>query len=117
MRISDWSSDGCSSDLVLDALARKGADQSALVCEVVASVMKLHAVAMPRQRDIGGVAIQSRRREHMGTVRRHTLCLMDCGGITVIDGGIVLRIERDGSAVVQCYGHSCRRDEIGRAHV
>src|SRR3546814_10628675 len=30
---------------VLDALARKGADQSALVCEVVASVMKLHAVA------------------------------------------------------------------------
>src|SRR3546814_2135148 len=108
MRIIDWSSDVFSSYRiarhVLDALARKGADQSALVCEVVASVMKLHAVAMPRQRDIGGVAIQSRRREHMGTVRRHTLCLMDCGGITVIDGGIVLRIERDGS-------------EIGRAHV
>src|SRR3546814_20199183 len=43
------------------------------------------------------------------------LCLMDCSGITVIDGGIVLRIERDGSAVVQCYGHSCSRDALDRA--
>src|SRR3546814_11845246 len=77
--------------------------------------MKLHAVAMPRQRDIGGVAIQSRRREHLGTVRRHTLCLMDCGGITVIDGGIFLCIESDGSAVVQCSGHSVSRDASDRA--
>src|SRR3546814_8653620 len=35
--------------------------------------------------------------------------------LTVIDGGIVLRIERDGSAVVQCYGHSCSRDALDRA--
>src|SRR3546814_1421522 len=57
---------------VLDALARKGADQSALVCEVVASVMKLHAVAMPRQRDIGGVARSEEHKSELQSLMRNS---------------------------------------------
>src|SRR3546814_9611260 len=82
MRISDWSSDVCSSDLrqsapvgestnlrvavagiirrhILRPLARERAGELALVGEVVATVMELHPVAMPRQRHIGRMAVHA----------------------------------------------------------
>jgi hypothetical protein len=44
---------------VLAAVARQGARELALIGEVVAAVMELHAVAMPRQADIGAVAVHA----------------------------------------------------------
>src|SRR3546814_7456084 len=88
MRISDWSSDVCSSDLrellrriaalivarhVLRALAGQGADKTGLVLEVVATVVKLHVVPVTGHADIGAVAIHARRSEDMGAVHRHAL--------------------------------------------
>src|SRR3546814_5040993 len=100
MRISDWSSDVCSSDLrqsapvgestnlrvavagiirrhILRPLARERAGELALVGEVVATVMELHPVAMPRQRHIGRMAVHAGGGEDMRPIDRHALRFMD----------------------------------------
>src|SRR3546814_1430749 len=107
MHISYWSSDGCSSDLstnlripvaaivgrhILRPLARQRADKPAIVAEVVAAVMELHPVAVPRQRHIGRMAVHAGGRQHMRAIDRHALRFMDGGGIAVIDMGIIFQV-------------------------
>ena len=61
--------------------------------------MELHAVAVARQGDIGCLAVQPRRRQHMGAVHRDALRLVDGRGIAMVDAVIILEVEGDGSAV------------------
>src|SRR3546814_14399488 len=112
MRISDWSSDVCSSDLmillaacrgivarhILAPVARQRPRELALVGEVVTAVMELHAVAVPRQADIGAVAVHARRSEDVPAIDGDALRLVDRRRIAVINGGILLRLERDAPA-------------------
>jgi hypothetical protein len=93
---------------VLGALARQSADKLALILEVVPAIMKLNAVTVTRQRDIGGVAVHAGSGEDMRLVHGHALCLVDRGGIAVIDMGIILDIEGDGAAVVRPHGDLLR---------
>src|SRR3546814_15487321 len=93
MRIRDWSSDVCSSDLigpiverhVLQPFARERLAQLLLIGEVVASIMQSRPVAVATECDIGGMVVESGRRQHMGVCDRHPLSLVDSGGIAVID--------------------------------
>jgi hypothetical protein len=57
--------------------------------------MEIDAVAVPRQRDIGRVAIKPRCRQHMRAIDGHALRLVDRGGVAMIDVGIVLEVKRD----------------------
>jgi hypothetical protein len=52
------------------------------------------------------MAIQTRRRQHMGVVDRDSLSLMDGGGVTVIDMGKILQIEGDVPAIVEVNGET-----------
>ena len=72
--------------------------------------MQVHAVAVPRQRDIAAVDAHSRRRQHMGAVHRHALRLVDGRGIAMVDPVIVLEVEANGSAIVDLHGHGLRAD-------
>jgi hypothetical protein len=72
--------------------------------------MELHAVPMPRQRNIAAVLIHARCGEHMGAVHRNALRLVDRRGIAVIDMGIVFEIERNGPARVETHAHGVRAD-------
>src|SRR3546814_13516554 len=80
-------------------LARQRADKPAIVAEVVAAVMELHPVAVPRQRHIGRMAVHAGGRQHMRAIDRHALRFMDGGGIAVIDMGIIFQVKRDRSAI------------------
>src|SRR3546814_2125857 len=72
---------------ILRPLARERAGELALVGEVVATVMELHPVAMPRQRHIGRMAVHAGGGEDMRPIDRHALRFMDGGGIAMIDMG------------------------------
>src|SRR3546814_13016296 len=118
MRISDWSSDVCSSDLavagiirrhILRPLARERAGELALVGEVVATVMELHPVAMPRQRHIGRMAVHAGGGEDMRPIDRHALRFMDGGGIALIYMGIIFQVERARSPVIEPTRHAAGR--------
>src|SRR3546814_10055529 len=106
MRISDWSSDVCSSDLILRPLAPQRAGELAIIGKVIAAIMELHAVAVPRQRHIGRMTVHPRRRQHMRLIDRHALRFVDGGGIAMIDMGIVLEVERDPPAIVEPHRHA-----------
>src|SRR3546814_11260757 len=106
MRISDWSSDVCSSDL-LGPLTRQGANELALLLEVIAAIMKRHAVAVTRHCDIGAVTVHSRCREHMGAVDGHTLRLVDRRRIAVIKVAILFHVERDTRSEERRVGKEC----------
>ncbi|GAA3277557.1 hypothetical protein GCM10020258_59360 [Sphingomonas yabuuchiae] len=99
---------------VLAPVARQGADELALIGEVVAAIMKLHAVAMPRQADIGAVAVHAGGGEDVRAIDRHALRLVERRRIAVIDRGIVLRLERDAPASVQPDGHALGADLLDR---
>src|SRR3546814_352493 len=75
---------------ILRPLARERAGELALVGEVVATVMELHPVAMPRQRHIGRMAVHAGGGEDMRPIDRHALRFMDGGGIAMIDMGKLL---------------------------
>src|SRR3546814_955451 len=116
MRISDWSSDVCSSDLdtlakadaaplgvfldridlavvarhIFRALAGQRADKTGVVLEVVAPIVKRHALAVTRHPDIGSMPVHPRRGEHMRPVHGHSLRLVDRGGVAMIDMGVIL---------------------------
>ena len=95
---------------VLRAIARQGAGKPVLIGKIVAAIMQLHAVAVPRQGDIAAVGIHARRRQHMGAVHRHALRLVDGRGIAMVDPVVVLEVELHGSAVVGLHGHGLRAD-------
>jgi len=63
----------------------------ALIGKVITPIMKIDAIAMTRQRDIGGVTIETGRGEHMDAVNSDALRLVHCRGIAMIDRGVVLR--------------------------
>ena len=77
--------------------------------------MQLHAVAVPRQGDIAAVGIHAGRRQHMGAVYRHALCLVDRRGIAMVDLVVVLEVEAHGSAIVGLHGHGLRADLLDGA--
>ena len=81
-----------------------------LIGKIVAAIMQLHAVAVPRQGDIAAVGIHARRRQHMGAVYRHALSLVDGRRIAVVDPVVVLEVEPNGSAIVGPHGHGLRAD-------
>ena len=85
---------------ILRAIARQGADKPVLIGKIVAAIMQLHAVAVPRQGDIAAMGIHARRRQHMGAVYRHALRLVDGRRIAVVDLVIILEVELHGSAIV-----------------
>ena len=95
---------------ILCAIARQGADKPVLTGKIVAAIMQVHAVAMPRQGDIAAMGIHARRRQHMGAVHRHALRLVDRRGIAVVDPVVILEVEANGSAVVGLNGHGLRAD-------
>lgn len=72
--------------------------------------MQLHAIAVPRQRDIGRMPVEPRRRQHVNSVDRHPLRFVDRGGVTVIDRRVILQVERHGATVVEHHCHACGRD-------
>ena len=80
-----------------------------MIGEVVATVMELHPITMPRQPDIGSVAVHPRRRQHMRPIDRYTLRFVNGSGIAMIDMGIVFQVERDRSPVIEPH-----RNAIGR---
>lgn len=47
--------------------------------------MELNAIAVPRQRDIGGMAIETRRGQHVHAIDRDPLTFVDRGSVAVID--------------------------------
>ena len=67
--------------------------------------MELHAVTVARERHIGGVTVEARRRQDMRRVDRHALCLVNCRGVAVIEMGIVFELERHGTAGIELHGH------------
>ena len=72
--------------------------------------MQVHAVAVPRQGDIAAMGVHAWRRQHMGTVHRHALSLVDGRGIAMVDPVIILEVEANGSAIVGLHGHGLRAD-------
>src|SRR3546814_13782676 len=84
----------------------------ALVGEVVATVMELHPVAMPRQRHIGRMAVHAGGGEDMRPIDRHALRFMDGGGIAMIDMGIIFQVERDRSPVIEPHRHADRKSVV-----
>src|SRR3546814_4269611 len=112
MRISDWSSDVCSSDLILRVLFRSGADKLALIGEVVAPVMELHPVTVSRQADISRMAVHAGGGEDVRPIDRHALRFMDGRRIAMIDMGIVFQVERDRSTVVEPDRHMLWRNPL-----
>src|SRR3546814_19848910 len=100
MRISDWSSDVCSSDLILRPLARQGADKLAPIGEVVAPVMELHPVTVSRQADISRMAVHAGVGEDVRPIHRHALRFIDGRRIAILDLGIVFKVERYRSTFV-----------------
>ena len=100
---------------VLAPVARHGADELALVGEVVAPVMELHVITMPRHADIGAVAVHAGGGEDVGVIDGHALRLMESGGVAVIDRGIVLCVERDPRAAVEPNLHPLGRYLLDRA--
>ena len=95
---------------VLGPVARQGADKPVLTGKIVAAIMQVHAVAVPRQGDIAAMGIHARRRQHMGAVHRHALRLVDGRGIAMVDPVVVLEVEAHGSAIVGLHGHGLRAD-------
>ena len=63
--------------------------------------MELHPITMPRQPDIGSVAVHPRCRQHMRPIDRYTLRFVNGSGIAMIDMGIVFQVERDRSPVIE----------------
>ena len=90
---------------ILGTLPRQDAGEFGAVGKVVPAVIELHTVAVARQGDIGRMAVQARRCQHMDPINRHALRLVYGGGITVIEIGIVLEVERHGPAGVEPHGH------------
>ena len=72
---------------VLRAIAREGADKPIPNGKIVAAIMQVHTVAVPRQGDIARMGIHARRRQHMGAVHSHALSLVDGRGIAMVDFG------------------------------
>lgn len=91
---------------VLGPVSRQGVDEFVLAGEVVAAIMQLHPVAVPRQGDIAGVGVHARRRQHMGAVHRHPLRLVDGRRIAMVDAVVVLEVEGNGSAIVGAHDHA-----------
>ncbi len=100
---------------ILRPLAAQRADKLAGVGEVVAAIMELHALAMPRQRHIGRMAVHPRRRQHMRLIDSHPLRFVDGGSIAMIDMGIVLEVERHRSAIVEPHRHAVGRHPLDLA--
>ena len=68
--------------------------------------MKLHRIAVPRERHIGGMAIKPRRRQNIGSIHGHALRSVDGRGIAVIGRGIILETERNRAAVIPHRSHT-----------
>lgn len=100
---------------VLGPVARQRPDQLALVGKVITAVVQLDAVAMTRQRDIGGMAVEPRCRQHMRAIDRDALRLVDRRGVAVIDPIIILHIERDRTAIVELNRHASRAHALDAA--
>ncbi len=88
---------------VLGPLARQGSGEFFAVPEVVTAIVELDTAPMARQGDIGGVAVQARRGQHMRAVHRHALSLVDGGGVAVIHMGVGLQIELGRAPAVQAH--------------
>lgn|GEM_PF-2698779 len=91
---------------VLATLAAERADQLALIGEVLAAIVKVDPIAVPRKRYIGGMTIEPRRREDMHTVNRHPLRLVDRGSVAVVDLVVVFDVERDRTPIVEHHRHA-----------
>lgn len=46
----------------------------------------------------------------MGAVHGHALRLVKGGGIAMVDAVVVLKVEGDGSAIINTHGHGLRAD-------
>ena len=97
---------------VLGPVARQGANQPILTSEVIAAVMQIHAVAVPRQCDIAGMGVHARGRQHIGAVQRHALRLMDRRRIAVVDAVVIPEVEGHGPAIVGAHGNGLRVDLV-----
>ena len=100
---------------VLDALARQGAGQLIVAIEVVAPVMKLNALAVARHGHIGRLSVHPRRRQDVHPIHRQALSLVESGGVTVIDVGVVLHVEGDSAALVDPHRQAPRVHVFDRA--
>ena len=97
---------------VLGPVARQSADKPILTGKIVATIMQVHTVAIPRQGHIAAMGVHARCRQHMATVYRHALRLVDGRGITVVDPVIILEVEPNGSAIVGVHGYGLPADLI-----
>ena len=97
---------------VLRPVARHGTVEPIGIGKIVAAIMQVHAVAMPRQGDIAAVGVHAGRCQDMDPVDRHTLRLVDRRGITVIDPVVILEVEAHGPAIVDLHGHGLRADQF-----
>jgi tRNA-binding protein len=95
---------------VLGPVAREGAGEPVGIGEVVAAIMQVHPLAVPRQRNIATMGIHPRSCQHMGAVHRHALRLVDRRGIATVDTAIVLQIEADTAPVIGAHGHALCAD-------
>ena len=95
---------------VLGPVARQGTGEPVPIGKIVAAIMQVHAVAVPRQGDIAAMGVHAGRRQHMGAVHRHALRLVDGRGIAVVDPVVVLEVEAHGSTIVGLHGHGLRAD-------
>src|SRR3546814_16310625 len=80
----------------------------ALVGEVVATVMELHPVAMPRQRHIARMAVHAGGGEDIRPIDRPALRSIEGGGIAMIDRGIIFQVARDRPPVLITPRHAVR---------
>src|SRR3546814_1099058 len=78
---------------IIRPLARQRSDKPAIVAEVVAAVMELHAVSVPRRRHIGRMAVPTGGRPDMRAIDRHALRFMESGCIADIGMGIIYQVK------------------------
>lgn len=78
--------------------------------EVVAAVMQVHPVSMPRQGYVAVMRIHARRGEHMGPVDGHALRLVNGRGIAMVDMRVVFQVEANRSVVIDANHHALCAD-------
>ncbi len=97
---------------ILAPLAAEHADERPAIGKVVLAVVQIDLGAVPRQPDIGPVAVHARRCQQLDLVHRHALCLVDRGGIAMIDMGVVLEVKRHRLAIIELHRHAQSADAL-----
>ena len=100
---------------ILRPLARERTDKAALVFEVIAAIMELRPVTVPRQRYIGGMAVHAGGGEDVRACHSHALRFMDGRRIAMIDMGIILEVERNAAPVIETDGQVLGADLLDLA--